>query len=125
MFATVVRFALFVAGAGLAAGAVCAQETSLPAGTPPAARAPFDAQTARAMQRALLAVAPTDVVQVENVPGAAGTIGLDPNRSLAAGDIDGWGQLDYSTRQYGAMATGRNQAYTRGLTDRDARCVSA
>ncbi len=33
-------------------------------------------QTARAMQRALLAVAPTDVVQVENVPGAAGTIGL-------------------------------------------------
>jgi len=33
-------------------------------------------QTARAMQRALLATEPGAIVQVENVPGAAGTIGL-------------------------------------------------
>jgi putative tricarboxylic transport membrane protein len=33
-------------------------------------------QTARAMQRALLAAEPGAIVQVENVPGAAGTIGL-------------------------------------------------
>ena len=33
-------------------------------------------QTARAMQRALLSLGAGDIVQVENVPGAAGTIGL-------------------------------------------------
>ncbi len=52
-----------------------AQERPLTIIAPAAPGGGWD-QTARAMQRALLALNNQDIVQVENVPGAAGTIGL-------------------------------------------------
>ena len=52
-----------------------AQERPLTIIAPAAPGGGWD-QTARAMQRALLALNSDDIVQVENVPGAAGTIGL-------------------------------------------------
>lgn len=52
-----------------------AQAQSLTIVAPAAPGGGWD-QTARALQRALVTVEPTASVQVENVPGAAGTIGL-------------------------------------------------
>ena len=57
------------------AGGVTASAQTLTVVAPAAPGGGWD-QTARAMQRALRAMEPDAAVQVENVPGAAGTIGL-------------------------------------------------
>jgi putative tricarboxylic transport membrane protein len=67
--------ALLVAVVAAAVAPLGAAEGQLTIIAPAAPGGGWD-QTARAMQRALLSLGPGDIVQVENVPGAAGTIGL-------------------------------------------------
>jgi putative tricarboxylic transport membrane protein len=69
-------------------------------------------QTARAMQRALLSLGTGDVVQVENVPGAAGTIGLARFVSAERGRPEAL--LVTGLVMVGAIATTRSTA---SLTD--------
>jgi putative tricarboxylic transport membrane protein len=65
-------------------------------------------QTARAMQRALLSLGTADVVQVENVPGAAGTIGLARFVSAERGRPEAL--LVTGLVMVGAIATTRSSA---------------
>ncbi|MCC6987759.1 MAG: tripartite tricarboxylate transporter substrate binding protein, partial [Acidobacteria bacterium] len=64
---------LVMAASGVGTGSDAAQDLTIVA---PAAPGGGWDQTARALQRAFAATTPPVSVQVENVPGAAGTIGL-------------------------------------------------
>ena len=66
---------LCITAAALVAGTMLEAAAPLMIVAPAAPGGGWD-QTARALQRALAAIEPTLSVQVENVPGAAGTIGL-------------------------------------------------
>ncbi len=63
-------------------------------------------QTARAMQRALRDAEPRTIVNVENVPGAAGTVGLARFVSAERGRPDAW--LVIGLVMVGGMATTRS-----------------
>jgi putative tricarboxylic transport membrane protein len=99
--------ALVAALAATAVGVVHGDERPLTIVAPAAPGGGWD-QTARAMQRALLSLGTGDVVQVENVPGAAGTIGLARFVSAERGRPEAL--LVTGLVMVGAIATTRSSA---------------